>query len=116
MWDLDGNESATFRLQSPGISVCWHPKEVFKVGVAYSKSEVKPLSSIDGLQLEGQVLGQLYGCPHSSKTSSLLSETLEVHVGGQISQIKDSAQHSNIDFVVKYLDVVPKAHMWVKAC
>lgn len=35
-------------------------------------------------------------------------------MGGQISQIKDSAQHSNIDFGVKYLDVVPKAHMWVK--
>uniref|UniRef100_A0A3P9DHN3 Nucleoporin 37 n=1 Tax=Maylandia zebra TaxID=106582 RepID=A0A3P9DHN3_9CICH len=68
VWDLDGNESATFRLQSPGISVCWHPKEVFKVGVAYSKAEVKHLSSIDGLQLEGQKSAlfaqkQTPGCP-----------------------------------------------------
>lgn len=32
VWDLDGNESTTLRLRSPGISVCWHPEEVFKVG------------------------------------------------------------------------------------
>lgn len=32
VWDLDGNENAIFRLRSPGISVCWHPEEVFKVG------------------------------------------------------------------------------------
>lgn len=35
MWDLDGNESTTFRLRSPGISVCWHPEEAFKVGGVY---------------------------------------------------------------------------------
>lgn len=32
VWDLDGNENTTLRLRSPGISVCWHPEEVFKVG------------------------------------------------------------------------------------
>lgn len=32
VWDLDGNENCIFRLRSPGISVCWHPEEVFKVG------------------------------------------------------------------------------------
>lgn len=31
VWDLDGNESITLRLRSPGISVCWHPEEIFKV-------------------------------------------------------------------------------------
>lgn len=31
VWDLDGNDHSTFRLFSPGISVCWHPQEVFKV-------------------------------------------------------------------------------------
>lgn len=31
MWDLDGQETAIFRLRSPGVSVCWHPEEVFKV-------------------------------------------------------------------------------------
>lgn len=34
MWDLDGNENIALRLRSPGISVCWHPEEAFKVGVA----------------------------------------------------------------------------------
>lgn len=32
VWDLDGNENTTLRLRSPGISVCWHPEEAFKVG------------------------------------------------------------------------------------
>uniref|UniRef100_A0A3Q3BVC0 Nucleoporin 37 n=2 Tax=Haplochromis burtoni TaxID=8153 RepID=A0A3Q3BVC0_HAPBU len=41
VWDLDGNESATFRLQSPGISVCWHPKEVFKLMVAEKKGTIR---------------------------------------------------------------------------
>lgn len=31
VWDLDGNESITLRLRSPGISVCWHPEEALKV-------------------------------------------------------------------------------------
>lgn len=32
VWDLDGNNSTTLRLRSPGVSVCWHPEEVYKVG------------------------------------------------------------------------------------
>lgn len=31
VWDLDGNETVSFRLWSPGVTVCWHPEEVFKV-------------------------------------------------------------------------------------
>ena len=36
VWDLDGNESTSLRLRSPGISVCWHPEEAFKVGAVFS--------------------------------------------------------------------------------
>uniref|UniRef100_A0A8C2C1G1 Nucleoporin 37 n=1 Tax=Cyprinus carpio TaxID=7962 RepID=A0A8C2C1G1_CYPCA len=30
-WDLDGNEIISFRLHSPGVSVCWHPEDICKV-------------------------------------------------------------------------------------
>ncbi|KAM8910346.1 nucleoporin Nup37 isoform 2-T2 [Spinachia spinachia] len=32
VWDLDGTQSCALRLRSPGVSVCWHPEEAFKVG------------------------------------------------------------------------------------
>ncbi|XP_077450326.1 nucleoporin Nup37 isoform X2 [Stigmatopora argus] len=41
VWDLDGNENATFPLCSPGISVCWHPKEVFQLMVAEKKGTIR---------------------------------------------------------------------------
>ncbi|KAG7225577.1 hypothetical protein INR49_004983 [Caranx melampygus] len=41
VWSLDGNESATLRLRSPGISVCWHPKDVLKLMVAEKKGTIR---------------------------------------------------------------------------
>ncbi|KAI4873703.1 hypothetical protein NFI96_023389, partial [Prochilodus magdalenae] len=37
VWDLEGNETVSFRLWSPGVSVCWHPEEVFKVSYIQNK-------------------------------------------------------------------------------
>ncbi|XP_038612800.1 nucleoporin Nup37 isoform X2 [Tachyglossus aculeatus] len=34
VWDLEGNQKAHFVLRSPGMSVCWHPEEAFKLMVA----------------------------------------------------------------------------------
>uniref|UniRef100_A0A4W3IZQ5 Nucleoporin Nup37 n=1 Tax=Callorhinchus milii TaxID=7868 RepID=A0A4W3IZQ5_CALMI len=34
IWDLEGNQKASFLLHSPGMSVCWHPEESFKLMVA----------------------------------------------------------------------------------
>lgn len=42
VWDLEGNEKAHFVLRSPGMSVCWHPEEAFKV-VFSSSSPLRPL-------------------------------------------------------------------------
>lgn len=33
LWDLDGNETTSFTLRSPGVSVCWHPEDAFKVSI-----------------------------------------------------------------------------------
>ncbi|XP_030643041.1 nucleoporin Nup37 [Chanos chanos] len=41
LWDLEGNETAVFRLSSPGMSLCWHPEEVFKLMVAEKKGTVR---------------------------------------------------------------------------
>ncbi|KAK3545002.1 hypothetical protein QTP86_032707 [Hemibagrus guttatus] len=41
VWDLEGNESMLFRLWSPGVSVCWHPVEVFKLMVAEKKGSIR---------------------------------------------------------------------------
>ncbi|KAI3366625.1 hypothetical protein L3Q82_009310 [Scortum barcoo] len=41
VWDLEGNESTTLRLRSPGISVCWHPEEAFKLMVAEKKGTIR---------------------------------------------------------------------------
>lgn len=31
IWNLDGVQTSHFALNSPGMSVCWHPEESFKV-------------------------------------------------------------------------------------
>lgn len=41
VWDLEGNESVSFRLWSPGVTVCWHPVEVFKLMVAEKKGTIR---------------------------------------------------------------------------
>nr|XP_057921829.1 nucleoporin Nup37 isoform X3 [Doryrhamphus excisus] len=41
VWDLDGRETTTFRLRSPGISVCWHPEDVLKLMVAEKKGTIR---------------------------------------------------------------------------
>ncbi|XP_067110718.1 nucleoporin Nup37 [Osmerus mordax] len=41
VWDLQGNETTSFRLRSPGISVCWHPEEVFKLMVAEKRGTIR---------------------------------------------------------------------------
>uniref|UniRef100_A0A3P9HGS1 Nucleoporin Nup37 n=1 Tax=Oryzias latipes TaxID=8090 RepID=A0A3P9HGS1_ORYLA len=41
VWDLDGRKPTIFRLRSPGVSVCWHPEEVFKLMVAEKKGTVR---------------------------------------------------------------------------
>uniref|UniRef100_A0AAQ4PXS7 Nucleoporin Nup37 n=1 Tax=Gasterosteus aculeatus aculeatus TaxID=481459 RepID=A0AAQ4PXS7_GASAC len=41
VWDLDGKESCTLRLRSPGVSVCWHPEEAFKLMVAEKKGTIR---------------------------------------------------------------------------
>ncbi|XP_022527488.1 nucleoporin Nup37 [Astyanax mexicanus] len=41
VWDLEGNETVSLRLWSPGVSVCWHPEEVFKLMVAEKKGTIR---------------------------------------------------------------------------
>ncbi|XP_028305804.1 nucleoporin Nup37 isoform X2 [Gouania willdenowi] len=41
VWDVDGTESVIFRLLSPGVSVCWHSQEVFKLMVAEKKGTIR---------------------------------------------------------------------------
>ncbi|XP_076861504.1 nucleoporin Nup37 [Brachyhypopomus gauderio] len=41
VWDLDGSEVVSFRLWSPGVSVCWHPEEAFKLMVAEKKGTIR---------------------------------------------------------------------------
>uniref|UniRef100_A0A8C1J1S6 Nucleoporin 37 n=1 Tax=Cyprinus carpio TaxID=7962 RepID=A0A8C1J1S6_CYPCA len=40
-WDLDGNEIISFRLHSPGVSVCWHPEDICKLMVAVKKGTIR---------------------------------------------------------------------------
>uniref|UniRef100_A0A8C0XXS7 Nucleoporin 37 n=1 Tax=Cyprinus carpio carpio TaxID=630221 RepID=A0A8C0XXS7_CYPCA len=40
-WDLDGNEIISFRLHSPGVSVCWHPEDICKLMVAEKKGTIR---------------------------------------------------------------------------
>lgn len=41
IWDLDGNQKASFVLRSPGMSVCWHPSEEFKLMVAEKNGTIR---------------------------------------------------------------------------
>ncbi|XP_062915662.1 nucleoporin Nup37 [Mobula hypostoma] len=41
IWDLDGNQKTSFLLHSPGMSLCWHPEEVFKLMVAEKNGTVR---------------------------------------------------------------------------
>uniref|UniRef100_A0A673I975 Nucleoporin Nup37 n=1 Tax=Sinocyclocheilus rhinocerous TaxID=307959 RepID=A0A673I975_9TELE len=41
VWDLDGNETVSFRLRSPGVSVCWHPEDICKLMVAEKKGTIR---------------------------------------------------------------------------
>ncbi|XP_047905108.2 nucleoporin Nup37 isoform X2 [Anser cygnoides] len=41
VWDLEGNEKAHFVLRSPGMSVCWHPDEAFKLMVAEKNGTIR---------------------------------------------------------------------------
>ncbi|XP_067283389.1 nucleoporin Nup37 [Pseudorasbora parva] len=41
LWDLDGNETTSFRLRSPGVSVCWHPEDICKLMVAEKKGTIR---------------------------------------------------------------------------
>ncbi|XP_059582426.1 nucleoporin Nup37 isoform X1 [Alligator mississippiensis] len=41
VWDLEGNQKAYFVLHSPGVSVCWHPEEAFKLMVAEKNGTIR---------------------------------------------------------------------------
>ncbi|POI32949.1 hypothetical protein CIB84_003298, partial [Bambusicola thoracicus] len=41
VWDLKGKEKAHFVLRSPGMSVCWHPEEAFKLMVAEKNGTIR---------------------------------------------------------------------------
>ncbi|TRY62240.1 hypothetical protein DNTS_020205 [Danionella cerebrum] len=41
LWDLDGNETTSFRLRSPGMSICWHPEDLCKLMVAEKKGTIR---------------------------------------------------------------------------
>ncbi|XP_072915850.1 nucleoporin Nup37 [Hemitrygon akajei] len=41
IWDLDGNQKTSFLLHSPGMSLCWHPEEVFKLMVAEKNGTIR---------------------------------------------------------------------------
>uniref|UniRef100_A0A5F8AU40 Nucleoporin 37 n=1 Tax=Macaca mulatta TaxID=9544 RepID=A0A5F8AU40_MACMU len=40
IWNLEGVQTAHFVLHSPGMSVCWHPEETFKV-IVYNLTLIK---------------------------------------------------------------------------
>ncbi|RXM36719.1 Nucleoporin Nup37 [Acipenser ruthenus] len=41
IWDLDGSQKISFLLRSPGMSVCWHPEDAFKLMVAEKNGMVR---------------------------------------------------------------------------
>ncbi|MBN3303686.1 nucleoporin Nup37 [Amia ocellicauda] len=41
IWDLDGKQTVSFLLRSPGMSVCWHPEEALKLMVAEKNGMVR---------------------------------------------------------------------------
>ncbi|XP_032700161.1 nucleoporin Nup37 isoform X1 [Lontra canadensis] len=41
IWNLEGMQTAHFVLHSPGMSVCWHPEETFKLMVAEKNGTIR---------------------------------------------------------------------------
>ncbi|XP_004623902.1 nucleoporin Nup37 [Octodon degus] len=41
IWNLEGRQTAHFVLHSPGMSVCWHPEENFKLMVAEKNGAIR---------------------------------------------------------------------------
>lgn len=41
IWNLEGKQTAHFLLHSPGMSVCWHPEETFKLMVAEKNGTIR---------------------------------------------------------------------------
>ncbi|EAW97688.1 nucleoporin 37kDa, isoform CRA_a, partial [Homo sapiens] len=41
IWNLEGVQTAHFVLHSPGMSVCWHPEETFKLMVAEKNGTIR---------------------------------------------------------------------------
>uniref|UniRef100_A0A673TMY1 Nucleoporin Nup37 n=1 Tax=Suricata suricatta TaxID=37032 RepID=A0A673TMY1_SURSU len=41
IWNLEGMQTAHFVLHSPGMSVCWHPEETFKLMVAEKSGTIR---------------------------------------------------------------------------
>ncbi|KAH0516360.1 Nucleoporin Nup37 [Microtus ochrogaster] len=41
IWNLEGKQTAHFLLHSPGMSVCWHPEEAFKLMVAEKNGTIR---------------------------------------------------------------------------
>ncbi|KAF3814524.1 hypothetical protein GH733_017682 [Mirounga leonina] len=41
IWNLEGIQTAHFVLHSPGMSVCWHPEETFKLMVAEKNGTIR---------------------------------------------------------------------------
>ncbi|XP_063111529.1 nucleoporin Nup37 isoform X1 [Cavia porcellus] len=41
IWNLEGTQTAHFVLHSPGMSVCWHPEENFKLMVAEKNGTIR---------------------------------------------------------------------------
>ncbi|XP_060233854.1 nucleoporin Nup37 [Meriones unguiculatus] len=41
IWSLEGKQTAHFLLHSPGMSVCWHPEETFKLMVAEKNGTIR---------------------------------------------------------------------------
>ncbi|EPQ16722.1 Nucleoporin Nup37 [Myotis brandtii] len=41
IWNLDGVQTSHFALNSPGMSVCWHPEESFKLMVAEKNGTIR---------------------------------------------------------------------------
>nr|XP_015207375.1 PREDICTED: nucleoporin Nup37 [Lepisosteus oculatus] len=85
VWELDGSQSASFLLRSPGMSVCWHPEEAFKVGTINKCAMNKPryLSSTFGVVFKCSV-GIVLGSSSRNTSSSdpeALHQDLETLVG-----------------------------------
>lgn len=59
IWDRDGNQTMSFPLSSPGMSVCWHREEPMKVMVGQKNGVVKIFSLSGQRQLMSFDTGQV---------------------------------------------------------